>query len=318
MQRERGIAQSTEQTAHTHSVGANLKIPIIVMDKILKTTFNKYIPIINRWLDKLLPPEDAVPQTIHRAMRYSIFAGGKRLRPTMAIRAFHWVGGKSRMIFPASCALEMIHTYSLIHDDLPAMDNDDFRRGEPTCHKIFGEAIAILAGDALHALAFEILGKTKNPKLIGEVAEAIGTSGLVGGQVVDIEMEGKDIDEETVMFIHLNKTAALFITSVRLGAILGKASQKELEALTKYAQSIGLAFQITDDVLDIKGDRESLGKDIGSDLDLDKATYPRAVGVERSMKIAAELVENAKSSLLQKYDNKMFMALGDFILERTY
>ncbi len=288
------------------------------MDKILKTTLNKYIPIINRWLDKLLPPEDAVPQTIHRAMRYSIFAGGKRLRPTMAIKSFHWVGGKSRIIFPASCVLEMIHTYSLIHDDLPAMDNDDMRRGEPTCHKVFGEAIAILAGDALHALAFEILAKTKNPELMGDVAEAIGTSGLVGGQVVDIEMEGKDIDEETVRFIHLNKTAALFITSVRLGAILGKSSQKELEALTKYARNIGLAFQITDDVLDIKGSQESLGKNIGSDLELDKATYPRAVGVERSMEIAAELVENAKSALLQDHDNKMFMSIGDFILERTY
>jgi len=288
------------------------------MDVILKKAFDKYIPLIDQWLDKLLPKDDKPPQAIHRAMRYSVFAGGKRLRPIMAIEAFKWVGGKGAKIYPVACAIELIHTYSLIHDDLPAMDNDDFRRNKPTCHKVFGEANAILAGDALHALAFELLAKTDDAKIIGEVANAIGTEGLVGGQVVDIELEGCDVSEDDVRFIHERKTAALFVASVQAGAMAGIASEKELKSITQFAKRLGLAFQITDDILDIKGDQEELGKDIGSDLEHDKATYPKAVGIEKSQEIAEQLIQKAKKALLPNHSNSLFIALADFVINRTY
>ncbi|MCD6595317.1 polyprenyl synthetase family protein [bacterium] len=288
------------------------------MDEYLIKAFDKYTSIIDEWLDKILPEENEFPQTIHRAMRYSVFAGGKRLRPIFAIEAFNWVGGSGEKIFIPACAVELIHTYSLIHDDLPAMDDDDYRRKKLTCHKVFGEAIAILAGDSLSALAFEILAKTTDSKIIGEVARAIGTQGLVGGQVADIEMEGKPVDENDVKFIHEKKTAALFVASIKLGAMIGNGSSSEISSLTEYARNFGLAFQITDDILDIKGDQKKLGKDIGSDFELDKATYPRAIGLERSNEIAKRLIENAKKALPINKDNKLFLSLADFVLERTF
>ncbi len=284
-----------------------------------ETALRRFIPRINRWLDRYLPAEDKPPQTLHRAMRYAVFAGGKRLRPFLVCEAFRWVGGRGRTVYPAACAVELIHTYSLIHDDLPALDNDDYRRGKPTCHRVFGEAIAILAGDALHALAFELLAKTGNVAVVNEIAKAIGTGGLVGGQVADVEMEGKDVGEEDVRFIHERKTAALFVASVRVGAILGGANPKQLASLTKYAKNAGLAFQITDDILDIKGDRKKLGKSTGADEKLDKATYPKAVGgTEKARAIAKSLVEKAKSSLLKSHDNRLLYSLADFIIRRTY
>ena len=288
------------------------------MNEYLRKVLDEYTPILNFWLDKILPAENDVPQTIHRAMRYSVFAGGKRLRPILAIESFKWVGGSGDRIFPPACALELIHTYSLIHDDLPAMDDDNYRRKKLTCHKVFGEAIAVLAGDALSALAFGILAETTNASIIAEIAKAIGTKGLVGGQVADIEMEGKQVDENDVKFIHTNKTGALFVASVKLGAMMGGGSEFEISTLTEYAKNFGLAFQITDDILDIKGDQSELGKDIGSDLELDKATYPRAVGLERSKEIARALVENAKNVFPDDKDNRFFISLADFVMERTF
>ena len=289
------------------------------MDRRIASTLAYYIPRVNEWLNKLLPPEDEPPAELSKAMRYSVFAGGKRLRPILAIKTYRWVGGKDdEKIYPPACALEMIHTYSLIHDDLPAMDNDDFRRGKPTCHRVFGEAVAILAGDALSALAFEVLAKTGNIQIVREVAEAIGPAGLVGGQVLDMLSEGKPVNEKDVEAIHVRKTAALFVASVRLGAILAGASEELLEALTNYAKNVGLAFQITDDILDIVGNQKKLGKDIGSDLELEKATYPRAVGIERSREIARKLCDSAKEFLPPDRDNRFFHALADFVVNRTY
>lgn len=288
------------------------------MHDILKTTFSESLPKIDRWLDELMPSENLPPQTIHKAMRYSVFAGGKRIRPILCLEAFKWVGGQGKEIIPIACAIELIHAYSLIHDDLPAMDNDDFRRGKPTCHKAFGDAIAILAGDALHALAFKLLAQANDMRIIDEVAEAIGTNGLVGGQVADIEMEGREATENDVCFIHKRKTAALFVAAIRSGAIVGKASNEELLSLTKYAENFGLAFQITDDILDLKGDQEKLGKDIRSDLKHDKATYPKVVGLEKSAEIARRLLDDAKNALLVDHRNDLFFAVADFIMERTY
>ena len=287
------------------------------MNPVLNKAIKVYVPRVNRWLDKLLPEESETPEAVHRAMRYSVFSGGKRLRPILAIEAFKWANGKGQAIYPSACALEMIHAYSLIHDDLPAMDNDDFRRGKPTCHRVFGEAMAILAGDALHALAFEILSKTKNNDIVREVAIAIGTDGLVGGQVVDIELEGCDISESDVRFIHERKTAALFVTAVRTGAMIAKAPKNKLNALTKYAKKLGLAFQITDDILDIKGDSKKLGKSIGSDLKLDKATYPKAIGLDASQKKAEQLIKSAKRDLSSGNDNSVLNAIADFVLSRA-
>jgi len=288
------------------------------MKKPLSEALERYAPLVEAWLDRILPQEDRMPREIHRAMRYSVFAGGKRLRPVLAIMTHRWAGGKSERIFPVASAIELIHTYSLIHDDLPAMDDDDFRRNKPTCHRVFGEAVAILAGDALSALAFEILAKYGNARVVREVAKAIGTDGLVGGQVLDILGEGKPVSEEDVKNIHIRKTAALFAASARVAAILARSDRKTLDAITRYATNIGLAFQITDDILDIVGNQEELGKDIGSDLQLDKATYPRAVGLERSRQIAQKLCEDAKAALPPDRDNSFFFALADFIVERTY
>ncbi len=288
------------------------------MKGILKKALSYYVPLIDRWLDRFLPCEDEPPEVIHRAMRYSVFSGGKRLRPIMVIEAFKWAGGKGRSIYPIACAIELIHAYSLIHDDLPAMDDDDFRRGKPSCHRAFGEAIAILAGDALHALAFELLARAKDNRLVSEVARAIGTGGLVGGQVVDIELEGRDVSEEDVRFIHERKTAALFVASVRCGAITAGASPSEIASLTKYARKFGLAFQITDDILNITGSRTKLGKSIGSDEEHGKATYPRAVGLKKAKSEARKLIEEAKKSLLKGHKNDFFCAVADFVLERDH
>jgi geranylgeranyl diphosphate synthase, type II len=258
------------------------------------------------------PPEGEgeakLSNSLHKAIRHSLLNGGKRIRPILSIAAFEAVGGKGDQILPFACALEMIHTYSLIHDDLPAMDNDDLRRGKPTCHKIFGEAIGILAGDGLLTEAFKLMtdrSTWENPSkdkelildVVHEIAQAAGISGMVGGQVADIESEGKEIDLPLLQYIHTHKTGAMILASIRVGARLGGASGEALRGLTRYAERIGLAFQIVDDVLNVEGKAVALGKSTGTDLSRGKATYPSLLGLEESKRRASELVALALESL---------------------
>lgn len=257
---------------------------------------------VDRWLDKLLPSEETTPSEIHKAMRYSMFAGGKRLRPILVVAAGEAFSVVPELLYPIASAIEMIHTYSLIHDDLPAMDNDDLRRGRPTCHKVFGEAMAILAGDALLTRAFEVVAKLSVPsdkqlnkiEIITEIASAAGTvNALIGGQAVDILSEGKPVSAETLDYIHSAKTGALITASVRVGAIMGGANPDELELITKYGNMAGLAFQITDDLLDVLATSEQLGKTAGKDANVQKATYVALHGIEESRKCANELAKSA-------------------------
>lgn len=249
--------------------------------------------------------ETTRPEKIYEAMRYSLLAGGKRLRPILCLATCDLTGGTSEIAMPTACALEMIHTMSLIHDDLPAMDNDDFRRGKPTNHKVFGEDIAILAGDGLLAYAFEYVAtQTKNVapeniiKVVARLGRTVGAAGLVGGQVLDLESEGKsDITPETLSFIHSHKTGALLEASVVSGAVLADAAETDINRLSQYAQNIGLAFQIIDDILDITATDEQLGKTAGKDLQAKKATYPSLWGLEKSQLKAQELVDNAIAQL---------------------
>ncbi len=273
----------------------------------LKSYLKERCRLVDEALDRYLPREDELPSSLHRAMRYSVFAGGKRVRPILMLAACEAAGGNIDQTMAAACAMEMIHTYSLIHDDLPAMDDDDFRRGNPTNHKVFGEATAILAGDALLTEAFILLsnpevGADLAPRerlaVIQEIARCAGSHGMVGGQVVDMESEGKkDIDLPTVQYIHTHKTGALIKASVKAGAILGGAGKAELAALTRYGEQIGLAFQIADDILDIEGTTEEIGKDAGSDEERGKATYPAVVGLADSKRRAAELTDMALAAL---------------------
>jgi geranylgeranyl diphosphate synthase type II len=246
--------------------------------------------------------------SLHKAIRHSLLNGGKRIRSILSIAAFEAVGGKGDSILPFACALEMIHTYSLIPDDLPAMDNDDYRRGKPTCHKMFGEAIGILAGDGLLTEAFQLMtnrssweGASGDKALIldviHEIAQAAGISGMVGGQVADIESEGKEVDLPMLQYIHTHKTGAMILASIRAGARLGGAGEETLRAFTRYGERIGLAFQITDDILNVEGKAIALGKNVGTDLSRGKATYPSLLGLEESKRRATELVQLAVESL---------------------
>ncbi len=256
---------------------------------------------INRRLRRLLPPASAYPQSIHRAMRYSVLGGGKRIRPILCLEAAAAVGPAKRGVEDLACALELIHTYSLIHDDLPALDNDDLRRGRPTCHKKFGEATAILAGDALLTLAFEVLGRLEAPRgarIIAELARALGTrSGMISGQVADLEAERKRISARELAYIHRSKTGALIRASVRSGALAAGASAVELERLTRYGEKVGLAFQIVDDILDVRSSTARLGKPAHHDAARHKATYPALHGLKRSEQLAAELIDDACAAL---------------------
>jgi geranylgeranyl diphosphate synthase, type II len=255
--------------------------------------------LVDEALARYLPGEEHYPPAIFQAMRYSVFAGGKRVRPILAIAAAEALGGTAADVLPLACALECIHTYSLIHDDLPALDNDDYRRGRLTNHKVFGEANAILAGDALLTFAFELMGDARHwqsfvpervVQVMYEVAYAIGTFGMIGGQVVDLQMEGQDIDLPKLQYIHAHKTGALIRTSVRSGAILGGGSPAAVEALTHYGTHIGLAFQIMDDILDVRGDEQLMGKALRKDDERRKATYPRLVGLAESERRAQAAV----------------------------
>ena len=277
-------------------------------------------------LDQWLPPAAEHPPQIHEAMRYSVLAGGKRVRPILALAAAEAAGGGAEDALPAAAALEMIHTYSLIHDDLPAMDDDDFRRGRPTCHKVYGEAIAILAGDALLTHAFHVLADprampgvpaTRRVQVVYEVAEAAGSRGMVGGQVVDILSEDREIGPETLRYLHAHKTGALIRASVRVGGILGGANGVALEDLSGYGDRVGLAFQVVDDILDLEGATEELGKPAGSDLKKKKATYPALMGIEGSRREAARLIDEAKAALAAFGEKAWALAaLADFIGSR--
>ncbi len=285
---------------------------------------------------KRLQVEQALEQNMLKAegllaghmesMRYSLFAGGKRVRPILCIAATEALGGNAEPVLPLACAFECIHTYSLIHDDLPAMDNDDLRRGKLTCHKVFGEAEAILAGDGLLTYGFELLARPDNTslppndrlKIIHLVARAIGSLGMVGGQALDMASEGKTIPFETLRYLHSCKTGALITAAVQTGAILGKASTKQYKAMTSYGENIGLAFQIKDDLLNIEATTEQLGKATGSDAELEKATYPSFFGVEKTRKKAKQAVENA-ISVLDIFDHKSdpLRELAKYIYERS-
>jgi geranylgeranyl diphosphate synthase type II len=274
---------------------------------------------VNAALEKYLPAESEAPADLHKAVRYSTFAGGKRLRPALALASFEACHGTGESVLLAACALEMTHTFSLIHDDLPCMDNDDFRRGRPTNHKVFGEAIAILAGDSLLVYAFELLAKTGRSECIATLARALGTKGMLGGQVVDIQSEGKKVGLETVNYIHRHKTAALIEASLVLGAQLADAEDEVIAGLGEFGNKIGLAFQIVDDVLDLEGTTEALGKDAGSDLEKGKATYPAVVGIAASKEMARQLVDEAKLELRKlPIQSGVLELIADYITTRVH
>jgi len=262
---------------------------------------------VDEALDRALPPDSAWPGTIHRAVRYSLFAGGKRIRPVLVLAAGEAVGGAREELMPLACAVEMVHTYSLVHDDLPAMDDDDLRRGKPTSHKVFGEAIAILAGDALLTRAFHLLAEVpeawddarvrRRLRAAAVLGEACGTTGLIGGQVMDLESEGRAIGADDLECLHRAKTGALLSACVRGGAILGGAGAADLERLSRYASSIGLAFQVVDDVLDATEDAQRLGKTAGKDEAARKATYVSVHGLDEARALAAALRQEALEAI---------------------
>jgi len=280
---------------------------------------------VDRVLDRFLPKETTRPATIHRAMRYSLFAGGKRLRPILCLATAEACGGTTAAAMPLACAMECIHTYSLIHDDLPSMDNDDFRRGRPTCHKVFGDGIAVLAGDALLTVAFEIAAAARSPRrydlrqIICEIAVAAGSRKLIAGQVADLEAEGKPVTRAGLRYIHANKTAAMLIAAVRLGAMSANASDRRLNAMTEFGASLGLAFQVIDDILDVTQTSEKLGKSAGKDVAAKKATYPAVIGLEKSRREAQRLTRRAHDSIAPfgaKADR--LHALANYLLDRDY
>ncbi|RLD94676.1 MAG: hypothetical protein DRI93_03620 [Aquificota bacterium] len=285
--------------------------------------------LVEEYLDLWVPSEETPPSRLHQAVRYSLFAGGKRIRPVLALVAAEVVGGEDVQALPVACGIEMIHTYSLIHDDLPAMDDDDFRRGKPTCHRVFGEALAILAGDALLTMAFQVMGDLSlyppgvEPirvlKAVKEVALAAGPLGMVGGQVVDLEMEGKAHQreaEEALEWIHTHKTARMIEVSLKAGALVA-GGEGEVDVLEAYGRCIGLAFQVVDDILGCQGDREKLGKPVGRDVERGKLTYPALYGIEASLKRARDLVEEALDLLRPLGERAWFLReLGRYVVER--
>lgn len=309
------MVQTEEQGAHQElQAGFDLNDYLAKQKILVETALDKSISIGN-------------PRKIYESMRYSLLAGGKRLRPILCLATCELMGGELAMAMPTACALEMIHTMSLIHDDLPSMDNDDYRRGKLTNHKVYGDDIAILAGDGLLAYAFEYVAvNTKNVpcelilQVVARLGRTVGAEGLVGGQVLDLESEGRtDITAETLSFIHTHKTGALLETSVVTGAILARASQEEINRLSLYAQNIGLAFQIVDDILDITATDEQLGKTAGKDLAAKKATYPSLWGLEQSQAKAEELVNEAIAQL-DTYGKAAdpLRAIAKFIVTRNH
>jgi geranylgeranyl diphosphate synthase, type II len=281
--------------------------------------------LVDKCLEQLLPPEDEEPSTIHKAMRYSVFAGGKRVRPILVLASGESLAGDRGVLLHLGAAIEMMHTYSLIHDDLPALDNDDLRRGVPTCHKVFGEAMAILAGDSLLTRCFQILadlpGVTDSIRvcIIREVAAATGSvRGMIGGQVVDLESEGKPVNPKILEYIHESKTGALLKASVRCGALAAGARTSELHALTEFGGKIGLVFQIVDDILDVTSSSEVLGKTAGKDEKVKKATYPALYGIDASRQKARELVGSALEDIREfGREADVLRSLAQFVISRT-
>lgn len=280
---------------------------------------------VNRALDGFLPKASTKPATIHKAMRYSLFAGGKRMRPAVCIAAAQACGGTIEAALPLACAVECIHTYSLVHDDLPAMDNDDYRRGKLTSHKVFGEGVAVLAGDALLTQAFEIAAQCKgwsrysHKDVVLELAKASGSLQLIAGQVADLEGEGKKVSLAQLRYIHERKTSALLCCSTRLGGMSANCTPAQLQALTDFGYNVGLAFQVIDDILDVTQTSEKLGKTAGKDTQAQKATYPSIVGLEKSRKIAAELTEKAFAALKPfKGKAQALEGLAEFLLKRDH
>ncbi len=280
---------------------------------------------VDRALDQFLPKASTEPSTIHKAMRYSLFAGGKRLRPILCLAAAEACGGLTKSALPLACAMECIHTYSLIHDDLPSMDNDDFRRGRATCHKVFGDGIAVLAGDALLTIAFEIAAQVEAwprydlREIFLEISRAAGSRKLIAGQVADLEGEGRPHTRAQLRYIHENKTAALLTTSARLGAMSADATPMQLSAISNFGRALGLAFQVIDDILDVTQTSEKLGKSAGKDAAAQKATYPAVIGLERSRLEAARLTKQAHDALqpLGKRAETLDV-LANYLLEREY
>ena len=291
----------------------------------LKTWLKATQKEVDKALSSYLPRENATPKSIHKAMRYSIFAGGKRLRPILCLAAAEACGGELESALAPACATEVMHTYSLVHDDLPCMDDDDLRRGRPTSHKVFGEGMAVLTGDALLTEVFIIIAKTPITKRYGtkeyleEIAVTGGSRKLIGGQVLDLEGEGKDLSKKDLIHIHENKTAALLTCAVRLGAMTANATPRKLEALTDFGYNLGLAFQVIDDILDVTQTTEVLGKTAGKDEAVDKSTYPAILGLEASRKEAARLTKKALKALeVFGKKGKRLEQIARYLLEREY
>ncbi len=291
----------------------------------LKVYLTRQSAAVEKALDRALPRATTKPHTIHKAMRYSLLAGGKRLRPILCLAAAEACGGTTEAALPLACAVECIHTYSLIHDDLPCMDNDDFRRGRPTNHKVFGEGVAVLAGDALLTVAFELAASAPGTRrypvatLVRELAHASGSRWLIGGQVADLEGEGKAATLRELRFIHEAKTAALLTAAIRLGAMSANATPARLEALSTFGKHLGLAFQVIDDILDVTQSSEKLGKSAGKDVAAQKTTYPALLGLEKSRREAQRLTTTALDAL-EPFGTKAdtLRALAAYLLDREY
>ncbi len=313
-------AQGTRKT-HSSSPAFKLAAYLVARQKEVDAGLKTY-----------MPPAKRFPETLHQAMRHSIFSGGKRLRPILVLAAAEAVGATRGSVLPAACALEYIHTYSLIHDDLPAMDDDDLRRGRPTCHKVYGEAAAILAGDALLTAAFELMTGPVQRRLLAHLgskgaqrqleattilAQAAGMAGMVGGQMADIDAEGTPVELPTLQYIHVHKTGKLLQASLLVGALLGGATPAQVKALGVYGEALGLAFQIMDDVLDIVGDKAKLGKNTGGDVAAGKATYPAFFGIDASKKEAQDLIARGCRALRPLGSAaEPLRALAQFVIER--
>ena len=291
---------------------------------ILKKDIKEKRELVNIEIDRFLPRKDEYPKQIHKAIRHTLFAGGKRLRPYLMINAYQLFEDDIRKTLLVAGAIELLHSYTLIHDDLPEIDNDDYRRGKKSCHVVFGSDIALLAGDALLVYAFEAINSTSldeklKLKMIRELAIESGSKGIIAGQIVDILSEGKKVDKETLSYIHNNKTARLINLSIRFGCYLANSSLEDQKIMETFGQKLGLAFQIVDDILDIEGDAETLGKSVGKDKKVKKVTFPSVYGLEKSREMAKNLINEAKA-LLNPYNEKanMLLMLSDFVLTRKF
>ncbi len=291
----------------------------------LKSYLAERCRLVDAALDAFIPADSVSPATLHKAMRHSVFAGGKRLRPVLCLAAAEACGGTLEAAMPSACAVECLHTYSLIHDDLPCMDDDDFRRGVPTCHKVFGDAVAVLAGDALQAIAFELVARTPEASgdvvaaMVRELAVTAGSLHLIGGQVMDLEGEGKKLPLEDLRFVHESKTAALLTTSLVLGGMSAGGTAEQIDALRRFGMATGLAFQVIDDILDVTQTSEKLGKSAGKDLATDKSTYPALMGLDASRAEAARLTAEAIEALqVFGASGELLHQLSDHLLSREY